>query len=570
MPFAARLIIGLAAALAVATAASATPPDTILVNGKIFTADQSQPYVEAVAIRGGQFTARGTTEAMRALAGRSTQVIDLGGRLVTPGLIEAHAHLSTPPPGRFVPLPRLPFPGPTAEETLAGVLKAGEAGPGWIWGMTGYPVFNDPRNWRDALDRIAPNNPVMLIGCCGHAMMLNSRALEALGIPDDVQDPIGGRWGRDATGRLNGQAYEAASVIVTRRATPADPTGSATASQLTAVAAAYARWGVTSVDHMADEATLPELRAGLERARLPIRWTVFDWGLPQAAIADTWREVENDPDDWPPLTRLGGSKWILDGTPLEWGAFQTRDYADRPGWRGRSNYTPEQLRDILKGALASHHQVALHVTGDAGAQMLLDVMATLAPPERWRAVRVRVEHGEGFFGPRLRQAAAYGLAIIQNPVHFEGLVVEGGRTMQQARYGTLAAEFQPLRSILAAGVPLGLASDGANGTGTANPFLNMMIATTLPSKPGEALTREQALMAYTAGNAFADRQEARRGKIVVGMDADLAVLSQDILTATPPSLPDATSLLTMVAGKIVFAELPFANPPPKTWAGDKH
>lgn len=142
--------------------------------------------------------------------------------------------------------------------------------------------------------------------------------------------------------------------------------------------------------------------------------------------------------------------------------------------------------------------------------------------------------------------------------------------MQQARYGTLAAEFQPLRSILAAGVPLGLASDGANGTGTANPFLNMMIATTLPSKPGEALTREQALMAYTAGNAFADRQEARRGKIVVGMDADLAVLSQDILTATPPSLPDTTSLLTMVAGKIVFAELPFANPPSKNWAGDKH
>ena len=569
MLFVSRLLVGLAAALALSTGASAAPPETILVNGKIFTADPSEPYVEAAAIRAGRFTARGTSAAIRALAGRSTQVIDLGGRLVTPGLIEAHAHISTPPPGRFVPLPKLPFPGPTAEETLAGVVKAAAGGPGWLWGITGYPVFNDLRNWRDVLDRVAPNNPVMLIGCCGHAMMLNSRALEALGIPEDVKDPIGGRWGRDASGRLDGQAYEAATVIVTRRATPADPTASSTAAQLSQVAAAYARWGVTAVDQMADEATLGELRAALDRARLPIRWTVFDWGLPQASVADTWREVDSDADDWPPLTRLAGSKWILDGTPLEWGAFQTRDYADRPGWRGRSNYTAVQLREILKGALASRHQVALHVTGDAGAQMLLDEMAALAPPERWRAVRVRVEHGEGFFGPRLRRAAAYGLVIVQNPVHFEGLVVERGRTMQQARYGALAAEFQPLRSILAAGVSLGLGSDGANGTGTANPFLNMMIASSLPSKPGEALTREQTLTAYTAGNAFADRQEARRGKIAIGMDADLAVLSQDILTAPLPSLPGTTALLTMVAGKVVFADLPFATPPPEVSRSDK-
>ena len=130
--------------------------------------------------------------------------------------------------------------------------------------------------------------------------------------------------------------------------------------------------------------------------------------------------------------------------------------------------------------------------------------------------------------------------------------------MQDARWGARADQFIPLRSILAAGIPLALASDSKNVDGTANPFLNMMLAVSYPRRPREAITREQALTAYTAGGAYAEREEAHKGRIMPGLAADLAVLSQDILTAPLEALPATTSLLTVVDGAIVHADGPFA------------
>ena len=114
-----------------------------------------------------------------------------------------------------------------------------------------------------------------------------------------------------------------------------------------------------------------------------------------------------------------------------------------------------------------------------------------------------------------------------------------------------------LASLLAAGVPLALGSDG--GADEANPFLNIMLASTYAASPSEALSREQALLAYTAGGAFAERQERYKGRIAPGMAADLAVLSQDILTVPAPALPATTSLLTLVDGQIVYEDASLAG-----------
>jgi predicted amidohydrolase YtcJ len=543
----------------VPTARSASTPthDLVLVNARIFTADRGHPYAEALAIEGGRFTGVGTNAEVRRLASRAARVIDVGGRLVTPGLIEAHAHFDMPLPGRPITPPDSPYPGPNVNETLAGVAKVAREGPGWIWGMTDA-VFDDPRNWRKALDTVAPNNPVMLTGWSGHALLLNSRALETLGVADAVADPIGGHWGRDASGGLDGLASEAAGTIVIRRAMAADPNASLEAETLRHGAAAYARWGVTTVHHMADELPLASVRAALERAHLLIKWTVYAWGLPQVAIADSWREVDTDGGVWPSRMRLGGSKWVLDGSPLERGAFLLEDYTDRPGWRGRSNYSEAQLREILSGALTSPHQVALHAVGDAEAEMVLRAMNELAPSARWREVRVRIEHGDGIFGDRLKRVATLGIVVDQQPIHAAGLDVGGGRLIQDARWGARADRFTPLRSLLAAGIPLALSSDSNSVDDTANPFLNIMIAVSYPRRPDEALTREQALRAYTAGGAYAEREEAHKGTIMRGMAADLAVLSQDILIAPLEALPATTSLLTVVDGAIIHAEGPFA------------
>lgn len=539
-----RLATALLIALAAAAPAGAAP-DLILINAKVFTSDAGRPAAEAFAVTDGRFSAVGRTAAVRRLAGPSTRIVDAGGRLVIPGLIDAHVHVDPPPPGRPIVSP-----GPI----LARVAAATQSGPGWLSGDISVAVFNDPKAGRTALDAVAPGNPVILTATPGHEILLNSRALEALGIDDRIEDPIGGRWGRDVAGRLTGQAYESAATLVARRAAAMDPNAALEAANMRRTADTYIRWGVTSVDLMAQEATLEGVRAALERARVPIRWTVYAWGLPQTAIEDAWREVDTAGGVWPALTRLGGSKWILDGSPLDRGAYLLEDYADQPGWRGRCDFTEVQLGEILGGALASSHQVALHTVGDGTAEMVLRVMEKLAPASQWREVRVRMEHGDGVYGDRIARTANLGIVIVQNPVHLGRFLVDGGQTYQEARWGARAAQFQQLKSLLAAGVRLGFGSDSSNAGPDANPFLNIRIASSDPLHPDEAITREEALIAYTAGSAYAERQEEIKGKIKPGLVADWAVLSQDILTAPLETLPATTSLLTVVGGSVVYAD----------------
>ena len=540
-------------ALAVAAPVRAAP-DLILINGKVFTADASRPVAEGFAVTGGRFTAVGSTRAVRRLAGPATRIVDAGGRRVVPGLIDAHVHVDPPPPGRPIVFPGPPFPKSETDAILAAVAVAAQSGPGWLSGDISVAVFNDPRAGRTALDAIAPTNPVILTATQGHEILLNSRALEAIGINDQIEDPIGGRWGRDVVGRLTGQAYESAATLVWRRAAAMDPNAALEAASMRRTADAYMRWGVTSVDLMAQEATLEGVRAALERARVTIRWTVYAWGLPQTAIGDAWREVDTAGGVWPALTRLGGSKWILDGSPIDRGAYLLEDYADQPGWRGRCDFTEPQLSEILAGALASSHQVALHTAGDGTAEMLLRVMEQLASAPQWRRVRVRMEHGDGVYGDRIARTVSLGIVVVQNPLHLGRFSVEGGETYQAARWGARAAQFQKLRSLLAAGVPLGFGSDSSNAGPDANPFLNIMIASSDPLNPSEAITRQEALIAYTAGNAYAERQEEIKGRIKPGLVADWAVLSQDILTAPLEALPATTSLLTVVGGAVVYAD----------------
>jgi predicted amidohydrolase YtcJ len=547
----------LLAVLALAFAGRAlAAPDLVVVNAKVFTADPARPYAEAVAVENGTFTTVGSSADIRRLAGPATRVVDAGGRLLIPGLNDTHIHIGRPPEGRLIEVPGPPFPGPSAEATLAAVAKAAsEKKPGWITMVTGYPVFNDPRNWRDALDMVAPENPVMLVGCCGHAMLLNSKAFEVLGIAETVKDPIGGGWGRDEKGRLNGHVVEAAQYLARRGAVAADPTGSLDAAEVSRVSKASAAWGVTSLGQMAQNGDLVTVKAALVRARPAIRWSVYAWGLPATSIADAWREVDGDKGAWAPRTRLAGGKWILDGTPLERGALMLADYADRPGWRGVSNYTDAQLEQILLGALASPHQVALHVSGDGEARRLFDAMERLAPAERWTAKRVRIEHADGVYGPLLARAKRLGVVLIPNPIHVAPMPVENGAILQTVRWGSSADQQQPLKAVLDAGVPLALASDGG-GEAVANPWLQILLATTYERRPADALSREQALVAYTAGAAYAERQEQVKGMIRPGLAADFAVLSQDVLTVPPPQLPATTSLLTVVGGETVHAAAP--------------
>ncbi|WP_084799630.1 amidohydrolase family protein [Bradyrhizobium sp. Ai1a-2] len=539
--------VEIAAALLVGSAALAEP-QLLLVNAKVFTADPALPYAEAVAVEGGRILAVGSNEQVHALRGPSTRVIDAGGRLVTPGLIEAHVHLGTELPTPPLAMPNLPFPGPTPEQALAAVEQAAKTRKDWITAYVGPLIGRDRRNWRKALDAVALETPVFLRGFWGHTSIVNSEGLRRLGIAEDIADPLGGWWGRDESGRLDGRAYEAAETI-TPRIRPATAEG--LAAVFGEAQKRYARWGVTSIHLMNNDKSLEVTLAGLAAAKPQQKWTVYSWGTWQTTaqrIPDAWAVIDAAAKRTPAKVRVEGPKWMLDGTPIEQNSLQRAAYDGRPGWNGRSNFSDDQLREILQLALARPTQLALHVVGDAQTDRLLSMMEQLAPASAWRSKRVRIEHGDGIGRDAFERVAGLGLVVIQNPTHLAIPPVAGKK---------LHEHDMVLKSLGNAGIPLALGSDG--GPNEQNPFLNLMLAVLVSNEPTEALTREQALTAYTAGGAYAEGEERRKGRLAPGFAADIAVLSQDVLTAPTQQLPATTSLLTIVDGEVIFADAMFAS-----------
>lgn len=523
------------------TAAQTAAPDIILTGGKVFTADAARLYAEAVAVRGERIVAVGTTAAISKLAGPRTRRIELRGRTVVPGFNDAHDHLPhNVPTGRHFAFPAAPMiPGPSQKQvldTLARLVQLTPSGT-WLRGDIGLTVLLDASFRRATLDRVAPNHPVMLKPPWGHGNILNSKALQLLGIPDNASDPVGGHYERlPGSQQLSGLLSEYADWNA-RRQLHASLPDSAWARELRQYSTEALALGITSVQNMAGELPPAQMLRVVQAARLPLRHRIIPLPMttPAGIRYGEWNGATPQPA---PLVRVSGRKYILDATPLEGGALMRKPYPGRPGWYGRLNFPADTVRQILRRALRGPEPLMLHISGDSTASLVLQLMSQLADDATWRRKRVRFEHGDGVAADLQPRAKALGIVVVQNPSHFINPALSG------APNGI--SFVAPFRSLLAAGIPFALGSDGPM-----NPFLNILFATTL-ADPKEALTREQAVTAYTAGSAYAEFAEQDKGTLAPGKLADLAVLSQDIFTVPAPALPGTVSELTMVGGKVVY------------------
>jgi predicted amidohydrolase YtcJ len=515
-------------------------PDLLLTGGKVFTADSARPWAEAIAIRGDRIVAVGSTTTIDSLAGPTTRRIALGGRVVIPGINDAHDHIGASFADVTFSADTAPVPDPPIAVVLDSLRAIVRRVPAEQWIVTGVGerVLDDPTARRAALDRIAPAHRVWLQAWTGHGAVLNSAALAALGVTDATPDPVGGAYER-AGGRLTGRIDEYAGyggAMALRSRLP----DSVLVAAVRARVDTGLRFGITTIQNMASATNAATTRRVFAAAAPAARIRV----VPMPATDDTagdraaWARVAGRVS---PTVIVSGVKWILDGTPVERLAALRAPYADRPGWRGRINFTADSVLAFLADAARRGEQPMLHVAGDSSAAFALAMLTRAAPDSTWRRLRPRLEHGDGVVAEMLPRVRELGAVIVQNPSHL--LVSDVVRRIGAER----VRAFQPLRSLLATGVPLAFGSDGPQ-----NPFLNIFFATMHPGNPTEALTVEQAVAAYTRGSAYAEGMEREKGTIAPGYLADLAVLSQDIFTAPPNALPGTTSILTLVGGRVVY------------------
>jgi predicted amidohydrolase YtcJ len=530
-----------------ATLLAQSPPDLVLVNGRVFTADSTRPWAEAVAIAGERILTVGTSTEIGALAGEATEVIDVGGRVVVPGLIDAHVHVTSWPAGTSLDLIQKPGDDPTWDEVMAEVRRAAATAEpgGWIFGTISASTLEDPHANRFTLDSIAPRHLVYLGAWSGHGLIVNTPVLERLQIPLDAADPPGGWYGRTADGKtIDGKLWEYADVAADRRLVMSMGRDSLVRA-FRDVSARFLGWGITSAHLLANRATPEEMLAALREADVAVRWAVYRWPMPADDVREAYPPPVVDTDS--ARVRAAGAKWMLDGTLVERLAVQRVAYADRVGWYGRPNFALSEIRAILEGALAAGEQPAFHVSGDSTAALLLGAMWEIGDPTAWRQLRVRIEHGTGVHSDLIPAARDLGVVVIQNPLHF---------TLPElidARFGERASHYFLLRSLVEAGIPVALGADA--GGDAMNPWLNVMLAATHPNNPPEALTVEQAIVAYTRGGAIAEKREQEKGMIAAGMLADLTVLSQDVFAVPLDQLPATTSVLTIIGGEVVHGTL---------------
>jgi predicted amidohydrolase YtcJ len=520
-------------------------PDFILLNGKIFTNDTAQPYVQALAISGERILATGDSAKIRALAGPHTRQLDLAGRTVIPGINDAHDHIELDPP--HVVRLNLNTLDPTWNQLKDAIAAAAAKAPKgtFIFADIGPLVYHDTAVARNALDQLAPEHPVILTTLTGHAAILNSLALAQCGIREDWPDPLGGRYERSADGKLTGVLREYAVLQLTRRLALM-PSDAEAITQLRDLFVQCVKFGITSLQDMSD--ALPPDRAVklFEATPTPIRIRIMRMPGTTPAGRDTLEGL-SVPRHPSPLITVSGTKWMLDGVPLE-NTFTPRENPSVPAGQSLDygarhlplTFSEKEMQAMLRESLADGDQMMFHVSGYLSAAAMLNAMQATGGQQVWDGKRVRFEHGDGLFPDLIPLAKEFGIVVVQNPTHFEtGLLFGPTRVTYK--------EVQPFFSLLAAGIPLALGSDGP-----LNPYLNIMLATMDPGRPTEAITREQAVTSYTLTSAYAEFAEKDKGSLVPGKLADLAVLSQDIFQVPASDLPKTESVLTMVGGKIVL------------------
>ena len=559
-------VVLLLSGIAMAQVPSTESPkaDVIFLHGNIYTGVRtSSSFVQgqraqAIAVRGDKILASGTDADIAKLKGPETQVFDLQGHFVMPGLNDAHVHLAM---AGFQKL-ELNVEGVKSLDEFRARIKAraNTAAPGeWLvgrgWDETLWPVKTTPTRWD--VDQVSGDHPVYLDRVDGHIAVANTKALELAGINLASKDPEGGKIDHDQNGTPTGILRETARNAV--RAVEPKPAHEQRRRALEAALNEAAQWGLTSVQ---DNSSWDDFRVyeELEReGKLPVR--VSEW-LPFGAFVEELQTMRNSHPQSDPMLHTGMLKGFMDGSLGSHTAALLEPYADDPKNSGLPQYDPARLNQMAKARVNAGFQLGFHAIGDRGVQMALDAFAgaendarehKAKAPNGGDDFRLRVEHAQVTSPAQIERFRALKVIASMQPNH---LLTD--MNWAEARLGPArAAHSYAWAEFLKNGVMLAFGTDYPVEPIT--PFRGLYAAVTRASEdgtreyfPAQRLTIDQAIAAYTTGSAFAEFAEAQKGTLQPGMLADFVVLDRDI-TAVPPAKILQTSVLrTVVGGKTVW------------------
>ena len=515
-----------------------------------------QPDAAAVAITSGRITAVGTREAVAAHTGPRTQVLDLGGATLVPGLVDSHSHILE----LGVKLQAVDLVGVTTEAEAVDRVAAYAArvpkgdwitGRGWDEGAWA----NQYPDWR-LLSQTVPDHPVVLYSLHGFAVWANRAALDAAKITRTTAVPVGGEIRRDARGEPTGIFLNRATTIMVGAVPPPSP--AQVESQLLAGLTEMARSGYTAVhDAGVDRAMLAGYQSLDGKKQLPIRVYV----MLSARDPELCREWEQKGPQGAPSDMLvvRAVKAYYDGALGSRGARLLDDYSDTPGHRGISGAGYGFDREVVAAMMRAGFQVGVHAIGDAGNRESLDFLdGVLKENARARDGRHRIEHAQVVSPQDIPRFAAMNVIASMEPPH---AVEDKGWAETRVGAERIKGAYA-WRTLRKAGARLVFNSDLTGSDH--NIFYGLHSAITRQDKtgqpaggwyPGERMTPEEAVRGYSTWEAYAAFAESDRGQIAAGRLADLSALSVDPFTlgaTDPAAVLSGRVRLTVVGGKVVY------------------
>jgi predicted amidohydrolase YtcJ len=553
-------------------AAGADEADLILHHGKVVTVDRDFSVRQALAVKGDRLLRVGTDEEVLKTRGPRTALVDLGGKMVLPGLIDSHTH----PTGACM----TEFDHPVPEmETVRDVLdyvrsRAQALGAGqWVVVSQVFITRLEEQRYptRDELDRAAPDNPVLF--STGPDASVNSLALKLSGIDKDFRPDGPGKVEKDPrTGEPTGILRNLTRYV---KVSPSErkPTEQDQDRRLLELFRDYNSVGITAViDRNASDGAINRYRrlheAGALTVRLGISRHVDNLGPLDKILAEIRRTAEHPLRQGGPRLRIVGIKAFLDGGMLTGSAYMRQPWGvsqiyaiDDPDYRGVLFIPRERLVPMVRAAVESGLQFTAHSVGDGAVHALLDAYEEVNEHTPVAPTRPCVTHSNFMSREAIAKAARLGAVVDIQPawLYLDTRTLAAQFGDDRLRY------FQPLHSLFAAGVIAGGGSDHMQKIGSLrsinpyNPFLGMWVAVSRRAKgyegrlhAEEALTREQAIRFYTINNAHLLFLEDRIGSLEEGKQADFVVIDRDLLTCPEAEIRQARALASYLDGKRVF------------------